>query len=253
MKLKRLTCTAVLLSFILFANNTAKATDPNLAIIINHTCTDITAIPQSAIEQAKTSLHIAYGHTSHGSQLITGMNGLIAFANGGGKGLSLPTNIFAWSESGTGGTLHLDDYFMDGDLGNPDRVTWEARTRTYLGPPDPNTGKGSTRPLVNVIIWSWCGQVDGTEAEINTYLTLMNGLETDYPNVMFVYMTGHLNGTGAAGNVNIRNQQIRDYCIANNKVLYDFADIESYDPDQLVNYMPLLCLDTCYYDSDGNG
>ena len=67
-------------------------------IIIDHNCTDITQIPQSAIQQAKDTLSIAYGHTSHGSQLITGMNGLIAFANGGGLGLSLPTDIFAWSD-----------------------------------------------------------------------------------------------------------------------------------------------------------
>ncbi len=102
-------------------------------------------------------------------------------------------------------------------------------------------------------MWSWCGQVDGSETDITTYLNLMNGLETDYPAVNFVYMTGHLNGTGATGNVNVRNQQIRNYCIANNKVLYDFADIESYDPDGLVHYMPLLANDNCDYDSDANG
>ena len=54
------------------------------AIIIDHTCTDITQIPQWAIEQAKITLHIAYGHTSHGSQLTDGMTGLVNFANGGG-------------------------------------------------------------------------------------------------------------------------------------------------------------------------
>lgn len=253
MNSKSLICIIISLSLILFAGNTARATDPNLAIVVNHTCTDITAIPQSAIEQAKASLHIAYGHTSHGSQLITGMNGLIPFANDGGKGLSLPTNIFAWSESGAGGTLHLDDYAMGGDVGYyPD---WVNNTISYLGPPDSNTGRGSTHPLTNVIIWSWCGQAaqQTEQTMISNYLSPMTQLEANYPGVVFVYMTGHLDGTGAAGNLNLRNQQIRDYCIANNKVLYDFADIESYDPDQLVNYMLLACLDTCYYDSDGNG
>jgi len=43
--------------------------------------------------------------------------------------------------------------------------------------------------------------------------------------------TGHLDGTGVNGNLNRRNDQIRDYCRQNGKVLYDFADIESYDPD----------------------
>lgn len=246
MKVKTLICTVILLSLVLFADNTAKAADPNLAIIVNHTCTDITAIPQSAIEQAKASLHIAYGHTSHGSQLTTGMTGLIAFANDGGKGLSLPTNIFAWNSGGTGGALDLRDSPFSGasDLGNPNFVAWEASTRNYL----------DAHPEVNVIIWSWCGQVSGaTEADINTYLGLMNGLEEDYPGVMFVYMTGHLDGGGQTGNLNIRNQQIRNYCVANNKILYDFADIESYDPDALVDYMALLANDNCDYDSDNNG
>jgi hypothetical protein len=64
----------------------------------------------------------------------------------------------------------------------------------------------------------------------------MNQLETDYPNVNFVYMTGHLDGSGETGTLKIHNQQIRDYVIANNKVLFDFADIESYDPAG--NYYP---------------
>lgn len=218
-------------------------------IIVDHTCTDLTQIPQSAIEQAKASLHIAYGHTSHGSQLITGMNGLVDFMNG----LGYPANLYAWSYGGAPVALDLHDYAMSGDVGYyPD---WVNNTRSYLGTPDPGTGRGTTHPETNVIIWSWCGQVSSQtqQSMIDVYLAPMTQLESDYPGVKFVYMTGHLDGTGATGNLHIRNQQIRDYCIANDKILYDFADIESYDPDGLVNYMELLCNDECYYDSDGNG
>jgi hypothetical protein len=81
----------------------------------------------------------------------------------------------------------------------------------------------------------------------------MNQLEADYPSVKFVYLTGHLVGSGTNGNLNQRNEQIRNYCRANNKMLYDFADIESYDPDGTVNDMALLCNDNCDYGSDGNG
>jgi len=103
-----------------------------------------------------------------------------------------------------------------------------------------------------MIMWSWCGQADTSEENINLYLNLMNQLEEDYPNVTFVYMTGHLNGTGEEGNLNIRNNQIRDFCSQNNKILFDFADIESYDPDY--NYfLDKNANDGCYYDSDGNG
>jgi hypothetical protein len=66
-------------------------------------------------------------------------------------------------------------------------------------------------------------------------------------------MTCHLDGTGADERLNQRNEQIREYCRTNDKILYDFADIESYDPDGLVNYMPLYADDACNYDSNGDG
>ena len=209
------------------------------AIIVNHASIDLDDIPLNWINEAKQTLHIAYGHTSHGSQLTTGMAGLVTW-----KG-----NDYAFNTGGTGGALDLRDYNgnfgglgVASDLGNPNRTAWENATRTYL---DQN-------PTINVIIWSWCGQVDGTEAEIQHYIDLMEGLEDAYPEVTFVYMTGHTDGAPLTGNVPTRNKQIRDYCVANKKVLFDFADIESYDPDgdyfgdKLVN-------DACDYDSNGDG
>jgi len=213
-------------------------------VIIDHRHTDITQIPQAAIVQAKASLHIAYGHTSHGSQITTGMSGLVAFANGGGLGLSLPQHIFAWNNGGADSALDLHDYAMGGDVGYyPD---WVNNTRTYLNNP--------ANADVNVIIWSWCGQASGYSEQqmIDDYLTPMTQLEVEYPHVTFVYMTGHADGSGESGNLHLRNQQIRNYCMANDKVLYDFYDIEIYDPDG--NYYGDKAVnDACDYDSDGNG
>jgi len=48
-------------------------------IVIDHQCRDLGQIPESWITQAQAVLHIAYEHTSHGSQLITGLNALEAF------------------------------------------------------------------------------------------------------------------------------------------------------------------------------
>jgi len=100
-----------------------------------------------------------------------------------------------------------------------------------------------------MVMWSWCGGCsDNTEAGINIYLNAMNQLEIDYPDVTFIYMTGHLD-IYAYTNLKARNQQIRDYCIANNKILFDFADIESYGPDgTFYDYAH----DSCgYYDGPG--
>ena len=209
------------------------------AEIIDHNCTDITQIPESAINQAKADLHIAYGHTSHGSQLTDGMSGLIGFANGGGLGLSLPTDIFAWNNGGTGGALDLHDYAMSGDCGYYPQ--WVNETVAYLNNP--------ANSDVNVIIWSWCGQVDDKYAAGtlgSEYLIPMAQLEVDYPDVSFIYMTGHVDHWDDANN-KAANQMVRDYCITNDKVLYDFAAIESYDPDGTFFDFPH---DNCnYYES----
>lgn len=205
------------------------------AVIIDHTCTDINAVPEAWVEEAKSVLHIAYGHTSHGSQLTTGMTGLVGFKE----------DLYAYNSGGTGGALDLRDTPFTGasDLGNPDRVSWASATRDYL----------DAHSDVNVIIWSWCGQVSSaTGADILTYLDLMEGLENDYPDVKFVYMTGHLDGTGLTGNLHLRNEQIRDFCRQNGKILYDFADIETYDPDGTY-FGDKIPNDACAYDTDGDG
>ncbi|MDY0098013.1 MAG: Ig-like domain-containing protein [Bacteroidales bacterium] len=206
-------------------------------IIIDHSTAMLADIPVEWINEAKSKLHIAYEHTSHGSQIIDGMTGLYKW-----KG-----SIYSWNDGGSDGALDIDDHGITGssDLGSPDWTSWAASTRTYLDNDENNN--------INVVMWSWCGQVsDATESNINTYLALMSDLEEDYPDVKFVYMTGHLDGTGINGNLNQRNEQIRDYCRRNGKILYDFADIESYNPDGDY-FLNKAANDNCDYDSDGNG
>jgi hypothetical protein len=243
----------ILLAILIVCNFTAVTFATG--IIINHTCTDIWQVPETLINQAKSDLHIAYGHTSHGSQLIAGMG---MYNNGAALDQFMTANgatadLYLWHDGLLANHLDLDDYAMGGDVGYYPQ--WENNTRSYLGNPDPDTGRGTNHSDVNVIIWSWCGQASGKTEQgmIDTYLAPMTQLESDYPNIIFVYMTGHLDGIGPVGNLHLRNEQIRNYCTANNKVLYDFADIESYDPDRLENYMELLANDNCDYDSDGNG
>jgi hypothetical protein len=203
------------------------------SIIVDHLSTKLATIPAEWITAAKADLHIAYSHTSHGSQLTEGMSGLVSF-----KGTT-----YTWNNGGTNGALDLHDYAISGDLGSPDMTAWASGTRTYL----------AANPDVNVVIWSWCGQVSNASAgEIDRYHQLMSDLETDYPDVRFVYMTGHLDGTGLTGNLHLRNEQIRNYCRGNKKILYDFADIECYNPDG-VYFGAKVPTDGCDYDKNGDG
>lgn len=188
------------------------------AIIINHLTTDLSLVPQAYITQAQALLKIAYQHTSHGSQLVTGLDALAGYYGG--------ESVFAYGKSyGYDADYFFNDYAIPGaeDLGNPNFNDWYQATRSFL-----KRSGGCNR---NVIMWSWCGQVSGASTDdITNYLTKMNSLETEFPDVNFIYITGHLDGSGTDGQLNQNNEQIRAYCLANDKILFDFADIESYDP-----------------------
>jgi hypothetical protein len=197
------------------SGNTGGQTDTNPggqghagAIVADHLAAGaFDALPTSSVQQAGAQLRIFYGHTSHGSQVVTGMTMIHA-----------ENSTFTFNDGP--GTLSVEE--TDGDLGSGSDTAWVDTTRARLNQP------GSD---INVVTWSWCGGVSSATADdINAYLAAMSQLEADYPAVTFIYMTGHLDGTGPAGNLYARNNQIRDYCRAHAKVLFDFADIESYDP-----------------------
>jgi hypothetical protein len=205
---------------------------PAQPIISDHTRTNIYAIPVSAIEKAKADLHIGYGFTSHGSQIISGMTGLVGFMNQQGY----KTDLFAFNRTGSGGALHLfeGDGYGSGDLDHDAGYypNWVDETRNYLGTPT-ITGRGGNHPEMNVIMWAWCGQLSGYSRDnvFDLYLNKMDQLELDYPGIIFVYVTGHADGSGLDGALHRNNQTIRDYCLQHNKALFDFYDIECYDPN----------------------
>lgn len=191
---------------------------------ITHEHTDLSLIPESAILAAKTNLHVVYQHTSHGSQLITGMDSLMAFPDFG--------DLYAWDDAGaTSGALDLDDYGIPGcdDLSQGDSedvngdTPWVVATRALLD--------DQANDHVNVVMWSWCS-INGHDAQ--RYVDNMEKLVTEYPEVIFVFMTGHAEGQGedlTEDSVHYNNELIRDHCLTNGRWLFDFADIEAHDPD----------------------
>lgn len=221
-------------------------------LIIGHTNTNIHDIPDAWLEAAKTNLHIAYQHTSHGSQLISGLNAIKSFTD--------YSNFFDWDDSGQrAGALDLDDYGIPGcaDLSQGDTIDgngvtpWVTATRNLLDDPD--------NLHVNVIMWSWCN-IGGHD--IQRYLENMEILISEYSEggskpraalhpVQFVFMTGHANGGGEGDSSDLRNELIRAHCNQYNRILFDFADIENYDPDG--NYYLDKNVDDALYYDDGDG
>ena len=175
-------------------------------------------VPASAIEAAKSSLKIGYGHTSHGGQITSGMTGLIDFVNdnndSGERFAAYDDNLFSWSRDGGDGVLQLfegsgyDSGDLELDCGTSG---WDDETREFLGVPYSSD--------YNVIMWSWCGELSYISIDdVDDYLSRMETLETEYQEVVFIYMTGHLDGGSGdpdTSTLAANNQRIRDYCINN--------------------------------------
>ncbi|MBN1232845.1 MAG: hypothetical protein JXA60_05800 [Candidatus Coatesbacteria bacterium] len=186
------------------------------AIIIDHNCTDITKIPANIINTIKTTLKHHYAHTSHGGQLTVGLERLeqqnatydieIGYSY-------LPDNPAAYC---------IFDGQEDETYISPD-LYWETkegmdRTRNVL----------RNNPAIKASMWCWCCQLDSyNQEQVQAYLDSMSSLEREFPNVKFVYMTGNAQAQGDEGyNRYQRNNQIRDYCNRNGKILYDFEDLD---------------------------
>jgi len=208
----------------------AAATTSEL-IIDHNSVKDFDTIPAQWLAAAK-QLALHYAHTSHGSQIISGILALesedstysVAVRESGAEGLppaENPTALRIYDGNPPETYIEPDDYW-DGDSGM-NRTRTVANTDNY-----------------NYSMWSWCGQQSSNDtATVQRYLDNLNTLESEFPTMRFIYMTGHTDGTdtpSTPATLKYNNDLIRQYVVNNNKVLFDFADIESYDPDG--NYYP---------------
>lgn len=186
------------------------------AIIIDHTSTDLSRIPDHWLEEAK-KLAIHYGHTSHGQQLY---QGVMALAK---KNPKYDFWIFAGGDSPTSlpgecaGALCIHD-------GNPSDVTFWS---TEAGRDQTRMAAGTG--LFDASTWSWCGEQSSNDtATVQLYLDTMRAFEAEYPDMRFILMTGHTDGGSPTLQKN--NDMVRQYARDHGMVLFDFADIESHDP-----------------------
>jgi len=188
-------------------------------IIIDHTCSDISRIPPYWLEQAK-ALTVHYAHTSHGSQIVTGLGWLAA--QDPRYSAAVRSCIDDAGLPDAPGALRLCD-------GNPpeDYITPEGYWAT-------EDGINRTRAVVDtglfsISFWTWCGQQSENEVgTVQQYLDTLDRFEQDYPHMRFVYMTGHTDG---GGDILARNNDlVRRYVREHGKVLFDFASFEMYDP-----------------------
>ncbi len=210
------------------------------------------SIPAKYIDRARTSLHIAYQHTSHGTHVTRGLAGLNDYKKGDSQlfGFSYMDDAFGKGEpEPVPGKLDFRDHALVKYA--PDtieqREAWDLSrnetafiqtTRNYLD--DPLNSK------INVIMWSWCN-IAGHQVAKN-YLSGMELLISEYgiggskigPGkgqrknpVTFIFMTGHPNKGDNVGKGKPKNQAdlIVNYCITNKQFCLDYFSIDSHDMD----------------------
>lgn len=193
-------------------------------IIIDHTTTDITQIPPEWIAAVKT-MTFHYAHTSHGGQITQGLSNLESHNSLYDVSISSPSTITLPAPNGAlriyDGNGYGGDSYITPEMywATADGVT---HTQTVV-----NTG------LFGSSMWAWCGQMgDWGQTEMQNYVGMMGAANTTYPNVNFILMTGHTNGNwGPTQNITMNYNIIKNYALDNNLALFDFTDMELYDPD----------------------
>ena len=195
-------------------------------------------IPVDYIDKARTTLHIAYQHTSHGTQVARGLFGLPDYKQGDDELFGITNN--APEE----GKLDFRDYALGSyaepgvdasDLSRNETAFIQA-TRNFLDDPD--------NEEINVVMWSWCNIAGHFPAK--NYLPGMKTLIGEYGEngtkigsgagkrenpVQFIFMTGHANKDRNTGNGNPKEQAglIIDYCNENQQFCLDYYGIDTHD------------------------
>lgn len=216
---------AALLSFLAAASTPAGAG----ALVADHNAVrEFGRIPTYWLERAK-ALAIHYSHTSHGSQIMSGLGVLMALDPKYAVTVRNAWDDPDWPPPSPPAALRIfDGQPAYGDQAANDYVTpdlyWEsadgiARTRHVAG-----LGRYTAS------MWAFCGQMSYYEpSAISTYLQVLADQETAYPSMRFIYQTGHTDGGSEQWKSN--TALVRRYVQEHGKVLFDFADIETHDPD----------------------
>jgi len=214
----------------------AVADDP---LIIDHTCTDLESVPLDVIEQIKSPDNVFhYAHRSHGWQPV---EGLIYIESTYGNTYNFDREYCGMPEDPT--ALGMWDGMIDGDYVSPEYYWFSADGMNDV------RGILTNNPEIRYSMWSWCGEHAWWPLEdIQAYLDSLDQLNNEFENVTFVYMTGHAEYSDYDPWGSLmrweRGNMIRDYCIENDKVLFDFEDMDCwYEGEQ---HVVTLELDSTY-------
>ncbi len=196
-------------------------------LIIDHHCLDLSKIPLNYIDSVKANIKMQHAHTSHGGQINCGLELIEA------------NNPIYGMEIGYKYLPQVDDVLCIFD--GQELVTYVA-PEGYWEDLEGSQWTHNTlnnNPEINVSMWFWCTQPEYyTSEEMQAYLDSISSFEEQFPNVQFVYTTSTAEKNGFEGYSRYyKNNMIRQYCINNDKVLFDFADLDCWYNGEMNYYI----------------
>lgn len=221
---------------------------PLSAQIFDHAHIGAEDIPSGCLDQLKSGDFVFhYAHRSHGSQIIVGADSLEADL------ADLQFEASYCSVPGGSDILKMWDGMTDNNLVEQDQY-WASD-----GGLDELRGILGDNPELKYSMWAWSFEInEQTESSVQDYLDAMDMLESEFPGVRFIYMTGPAaSDPFMAVNNAERNAQIRAYAEANGKLLFDFEELDTFSGGE--NHTEVIDGETIPYehpdfdlDTDGN-
>jgi hypothetical protein len=192
-------------------------------VIIDHNCVDVSQIPSNIIEDIKDGINFQWCGQSHSGQVPCGLEVLESIYS------QFDVTIAEMVLPTTPNSMSV--YVGNQGFNAPGQCCTSITPEGYwIAPTGPEWTNAclAYNPTLNVSGFLWCWQLEANGAAyVQSYLNQMEAFEQQHPNVTFVYTTANAQAYGDAGLTrHTNNEMIRAYCIAHNKVLFDFGDID---------------------------
>jgi len=180
------------------------------AIVIDHNCVDLSVIPDRYLPKA-AAMRMLMRHASVGDGINWGLDCLA-----GSKPAQSVCSGFP------PGKYDRSNWRLE-NRGNP---SWKAKVDDLVAQTASRAGD------FDVFTMKYCyiDALGDSHPDWEYFRSRMEQLETDYPGKKFVWWTIPLTRDGQAG-TDLFNAQVRSYCAANGKILFDIADIECHEPN----------------------
>lgn len=207
--------------------------------IIDHRYTNVEDIPFDVINSVKENMKLQWCGQSHSHQIATGL----MFLEEDFSDLDVTTNTDGnvWLPEPNGTLCMMDGISGFNKCGHccmayiyPEAYWADASAFGNV-----ETTLIDCYPSINVSGFLWCDELEGaSEDYVQAYLDTLTAYDERYPDVTFVRTTCQAQGSGDNGyNRWLRNEQIRQHCIDNNKVLFDFADLDAWSNNDFSYYI----------------